>query len=39
MLASCLRAAARAAQASTKNHAQLQHLRFLNIHEYQVSAS
>ncbi|KAK9915111.1 hypothetical protein WJX75_004823 [Coccomyxa subellipsoidea] len=35
MLGSCLRALNRAAQASRKNAVQLQHLRFLNVHEYQ----
>lgn len=36
MLASCLRAAARAAQASGRNVSQHQQLRLLNVHEYQV---
>ncbi|EIE19389.1 succinate-CoA ligase beta chain [Coccomyxa subellipsoidea C-169] len=35
MLGSCLRALTRASQASRKNGMQLQHLRFLNVHEYQ----
>ncbi|BDA43672.1 Succinate-CoA ligase [ADP-forming] subunit beta, mitochondrial [Coccomyxa sp. Obi] len=35
MLGSCLRALNRASQASRKSAQQLQHLRFLNVHEYQ----